>query len=439
MRAGDLGPTCGLSRRPNAEDRDRGPPPQKWHGQCGHTGRGRRYRSPATGEWRHYRQIEQSGWSGRASLDMMRRGLNLQVFAMIVKAYRHSAPHRDPRLRAGAEAERQMAHYLHRSFNEDPELHVLHNLRIEDPDRLDQDGSPRVCQIDHLIVHRWGMFIIESKSVREAVQVRPDGSGGDEWSRVYQSKETGMPSPIQQARRQSEVLRAFLQRRREELVGRMPFGVRTLAKATVGSDQRGFRNAPIQLVIAVSDGGRIDRLDGWKEPRKPFRVFVAKADLVPDKIRRELKRHRAGSSLLKVKPTGDYGLWSMEAGEAGTVAEFLVAQHAERPGPSTIRSNRAPVVCPPDRSSPIRARTASSVNAVCKHCGGRDLAARSGRYGYYWRCGACGKNTTMPKACPACAAVRQSDNQAVRIRKEGTTYFRACNACGTSTVIWIEA
>ncbi len=77
-----------------------------------------------------------------------------------------------------------MAHYLHRRFKGDPEAHVLHGLRIEDPDQPEQDGSPGVCQIDHLIVHRWGIFIVESKSVTEAVRVRPDGSGGDEWSRV---------------------------------------------------------------------------------------------------------------------------------------------------------------------------------------------------------------------------------------------------------------
>ena len=83
-------------------------------------------------------------------------------------------------------------------------------------------------------------------------------------------------------------------------------------------------------MIAVSDGGTITRLDGWKEPRKPFRVFVTKADLVPDKIVQELERHRAGSRLLHVKPTGEYGLWSMEESEATQVAEFLAEQHVDR-------------------------------------------------------------------------------------------------------------
>ena len=197
------------------------------------------------------------------------------------------------------------------------------------------------------------MFIVESKSVKEEVQVRPDGSGGDEWSRVYRNKKTGMPSPIQQARRQSEFLRAFLERHRKELVGRMPLGLRTIVNVVNGTDQRGFMRAPMQLVIAVSDGGRITRLGGWEEPRKPFRVFVAKADSVPDKIARELKRHRADARLLTLNPMGEYGLWNMEAGEAETVAGFPAARHAEPTSDLRAPSSRAPANGSQSRSSPV--------------------------------------------------------------------------------------
>ena len=123
-----------------------------------------------------------------------------------------------------------MAHYLDRRFANDREVHVFHGLRLEDREQREQDGSPGVCQIDHMIVHRWGMFIVESKSVTEEVCIRPDGSGGDEWSRVYLGGEKGMRSPIRQAERRSEFLRTILRRNRDELLGRMPFGLRTLAK-----------------------------------------------------------------------------------------------------------------------------------------------------------------------------------------------------------------
>ena len=351
---------------------------------------------------------------------------------MIAKPYEQKTTHLELRQRAGAAAERQMAHYLDRKFSQAPDAHVLHGLRLEDREHPETDGSPGVCQMDHLIVHRLGMFIIESKSVAEEVRVRPDGSGGDEWSRVYQGKEMGMASPVQQARRQSEFLRAFLQQHRQQLVGMVSIGLRTLVKVVKGTDQRGFENAPIQLVIAVSDKGRIRRCDGWKEPQKPFPVFVTKADLVPDKIGQELERHRKGARLLG-KPQGYYGLWSMEEQEAAGVAEFLAARHVDRSGAPPARLNRA---SPNQYSRPSRGKPSGggvTAKAVCKHCGARDLTARR-KFGYYWRCGACGKNTAMPTVCPACGAEgRRGD-----VRKAGPKYFRDCKACGTSETIWTE-
>ena len=198
------------------------------------------------------------------------------------------------------------------------------------PTSPNKNGSVGVCQIDHLVVHRWGFFLVESKSVTDVVQVRSDGDGGDEWSRTHHGKQTGIPSPIRQARRQSEFLRTLLQRHRKKLVGGFPLGLRTIAKLRADGDQRGFGYAPMQLVIAVSDAGRIQRLDGWKPPQKPFRVFVKKADLVPEEIEREVARHRAGASPLHVKPVGDYGLWSVQDEEVLRVAEFLAGRHVDR-------------------------------------------------------------------------------------------------------------
>ena len=349
---------------------------------------------------------------------------------MIVKPYEQGAVQRNRRQRAGAAAEEQMAFYLNRDFRDDEQVFVLNGIRLEDREQPEQDGSPGVCQIDHLVVHRWGLFIVESKSVAGEIRVRPDGSGGDEWTRVHRGKETGMPSPIQQAHRQSKFLRGFLQRHREDLLGKMPLGTRTIAKVATGSDQRGFKHAPIQLMVAVSDKGRIKRVGGWEEPRDPLRVFVAKADLVGDKICQELKAHRKATS-------SGYGRWSMEAAEAREVADFLAARHTDRPGA---------LPSPPKRTAPSRSRSKSrsqvdgsggSPNAACKHCGSEDLAARSGQYGYYWKCGACDENTGMPVVCSACGAKKGRDN-GVRVRKEKKTYFRECEACGTSETIWIE-
>lgn len=354
---------------------------------------------------------------------------------MITKPYEQKPPAATPRLRAGAAAERQMAHYLNRRFSHDPEVHVLHDLRLVDGAQPEQDGSTSgVCQIDHLLVHCWGMVIVESKAVTQEVRVRPDGSDGEEWSRVWQGRETGMASPIQQARRQAEFLRTFLDRHRAHLLGRQPLGLRTLTKVIQGTDQRGFLHAPIQVVIAISDTGRIRRMEGWEEPQQPFRTFVTKADLVPDKIGQELDRHRQGAGLFAT-PWDKYGLWSMEKSEAKQVAAFLAVQHMGRTGAPPARGNRGtrPDVRRPPPTTPTGGQR--TMTARCKHCDATALRAQSGRYGYYWRCSGCGKNTAMPLVCSACGT---TGRQRVRVRKDGPQYIRACQACGKTEPIWTE-
>ena len=259
---------------------------------------------------------------------------------MIIKAFAKTAQTGDRREQAGIGAEKQMAFYLNRSFGEDQEVFVLHGLRLEDRNQPEHNGFTGSCQIDHLLVHRWGFFIVESKSVTEEVRVRSDGSGGDEWTRTYSGEEFGMASPIQQAQRQSDFLRKFLQRHRAQLRGRVPFGLRSISKLINETDQRGFRHTPFQLMIAVSDNGIINRLDGWKEPRDPFQVYVTKADLVASKIAQELEQHRKGAKTGNRKKYGEYGIWQMEIPEVERVAEFLAAQHMGRPEALPVRSSR---------------------------------------------------------------------------------------------------
>ena len=357
---------------------------------------------------------------------------------MITKPYANRARSPDPRQRAGDDAERQMAHYLHRAFQQHPSVFVLHGLRLRDEAQAEQDGSPGVCQIDHLLVHRRGIFIVESKSVRGEVRVRDDGSHGDEWTRVYRGREEGMKSPILQAQRQADFLRAYLGHHDDRLLGRMPVGLRTIERVVAGSSQRGFDVMPIQIMVAISDGGTIRRIGGWKEDTKPFRVVLTKADLIPSKVDEELRRHRKGRNPLAL-PQGQYGLWDMTEDEASGVADFLAEHHVERPTGSESATPTAP-----DRqqrssdSAKARGNGANAALPACRHCSSIDLTANWGKFGYYWRCGACGKNTSMPTVCSSCGANGRRD-ASPRIRKQGPSYFRDCRGCGTSERIWTQS
>ncbi len=73
---------------------------------------------------------------------------------------------------AGAKAEEQMAFYLKRAFADDPNVYVFNDIRLQG----DDDDA---AQIDHLVLHRHGFVIVESKSVSTGVAVNEHG----EWVR----------------------------------------------------------------------------------------------------------------------------------------------------------------------------------------------------------------------------------------------------------------
>ncbi len=63
---------------------------------------------------------------------------------MIVKPSQSSTLPSDPKLRAGIEAERQLAFYLHRDFAGDADVLVLNDLRFVDLEQPEHDGKPGV-------------------------------------------------------------------------------------------------------------------------------------------------------------------------------------------------------------------------------------------------------------------------------------------------------
>ncbi|MCX7180748.1 MAG: nuclease-related domain-containing protein [Proteobacteria bacterium] len=95
----------------------------------------------------------------------------------------------DKYARAGRAAEEQMAFYLKRFFERKPDIHILNGIRLE------QDGD--AAQMDHLILHPYGVLIVESKSVQGKIQIKDDG----QWIRWYREKQSkGMASPHSRSR-----------------------------------------------------------------------------------------------------------------------------------------------------------------------------------------------------------------------------------------------
>jgi hypothetical protein len=283
---------------------------------------------------------------------------------------------------AGRKAEEQMAYYLRRFFGSSAEVDVLNYLRI--------DLAGEVAQIDHLLLHPYGLVIVESKSVAGSVQIKDDG----QWIRWFNKQPQGMRSPVTQAKMQVMLLKELLER-------------------TV--KQKGFFDqVRMDVLVAISDTGTIQ----W--PATGALAEVCKADQVPDRITNRVAQYRS--------ELGGAGALTTE--HRRVIGDFLCNVHKPLTRGSAVESKA---------SEPRAAYTESKVREpetrpkeglptkVCKHCNGHDLEVQHGKFGYYFLCRTCAKNTAIKFLCPSCRGEG-------RIRKQGKDFFAECKSCEASTL-----
>ena len=152
---------------------------------------------------------------------------------------------------------------------------------------------------------------------------------------------------------------------------------------------------------------------------------VCKADQVPDRIVGKVQQYRG-----EQRAPG-----ALSPAHRRVIADFLCKVHkplgrspvAEAASTESATSKLAtsvhePVVDPKGALPP----------KVCKHCGGLELEAHYGKFGYYFVCKGCSKNTGIKFLCPACGGEG-------RVRKQGKDFFAECKACDASTLLHSNA
>ena len=305
----------------------------------------------------------------------------------------------DPLVSAGRRAEEQMAFYLRREFKDEAGLHVLNGLRLE------RDGD--AAQIDHLILYRYGMIIVESKSVTIRVKINEQG----EWSRWFNGRAKGMSSPILQAQRQGKFLRDYLQDHRETLLGKM----------LLGRIQRTFTCMPLALIVAISDSGIIER------PKRLSLPEVCKADQVAGRIRELVGGYRKANSWTNLLGSDGGYVFSQE--EVSRITGFLTEHH--RPGTRfAALSDESHIAIKGSEPALTEAATPKpDDDLICRHCKSQCLAVQHGPYGYYLKCESCEGNTPIRLICKKCG-------RRERVRKNGIQFTAECEACATSRLFY---
>ena len=201
------------------------------------------------------------------------------------------------RLQAGIDAELQMAHYLKRRYGDDPSVRVFNDLRIVRDDEA--------AQMDHLLLHKHGLIIIESKSVSCELHINAHG----EFHRKYGRKKEGIDSPIEQAIRQGDLLRGLLIDHKERLRKKYLFG----------KMQGGFKYCPVNVLAAIS---RKAVITGSRKAVPELH----KADQITGAIDDIIEHHRRASKLT-TKYEEEWGLYTFTPDEIERVTQFLLDRH----------------------------------------------------------------------------------------------------------------
>lgn len=289
----------------------------------------------------------------------------------------------DKFVQAGLDAEKQMAFYLRRAFGDDPNVSVLNGIRLE----FNGDSA----QIDHLIIHKYGMIIIESKSITGKVTINDHG----EWSRQFKLP-IGMPSPVKQAERQAAFLKKYLDALGPKLPNDM--GI-----------QRTFNKLPFDVLVAISDKAIIKRSHFDN---------VCKADLIPDKINEIIKdcQKEKGFLSLSFRP------FIVSDNMREEICRFLIESHS--PLVPQILRTTAPVPLAQTKKQPH-----THAHFHCRKCNSTKLNILWGKYGYYFKCTECKENAPIKQICPKC-------NIKMKLRKEKNKFYTECTSCGETNLFY---
>ncbi|MCB2001377.1 MAG: NERD domain-containing protein [Rhodoferax sp.] len=155
-------------------------------------------------------------------------------------------------------AQDRMAYHLRRYFGKSEEVDVLNYLRV--------NSGTVVTQIDHLLLHPFGLLVIERESLPERVQIKDDG----QWIRWRGDEAVEIRSPITRAYLRALSLKAFL----DKYVKQKGF----------------FDSIELDVLVAVPDTDRIV----W--PSMGFLPEVCKTDQVHERVNQRILQCRRAAT-----------------------------------------------------------------------------------------------------------------------------------------------
>lgn len=308
-----------------------------------------------------------------------------------------------PLIAAGEKQESSVAFFLRRAFKEHNDVMVFNDLQLSHKDES--------AQIDHLIVYTYGFILIESKSINGEVRV----NSHQEWSRSWQGKWQGMPSPIKQVELQTSLLQQLLIDNCETILPKFMML------------QQGFGGRCWHSVCAISSNAIIER----EAIPKDISKRLVKSEFLVENLLDIMNLKSTLSRVINVLDTRP----AFNKNELAAICDFLLKENGKT-AKSSIKENIAAYTASESTALNQSAVVLSPLTQLpisCKHCdSAAQLQPNWGQYGYYVKCGHCNGNTPMKRSCPSC------QSKDTKVSKRGDNYNLKCGTCENETNLLIN-
>ncbi|MBA6294415.1 nuclease-related domain-containing protein [Colwellia sp. MB02u-9] len=309
-----------------------------------------------------------------------------------------------PKIKAGQKQELDVAFYLRRAFKDHDQVFVFNDIKLT--------HNNETAQIDHLIVHTFGFILIESKSITGEVTVNKY----EEWSRSYNGKWNGMPSPIKQVELQKDLLKKLLKDYDSELLNKL-LGIERL--------QKGFGGRQWEHLCAISSNSIINRDDAPSLIAKK----LIKSEFIVDTVTKLMDLSSSKPNSFTFFKAANRPWFNDD--EIIKICDFLLQKSTSEKATKEklLEKIESPQI---KLDTHVIKSTDSKEHAVlqlkCKECNTQNTLEPSwGKFGYYVKCINCSINTPMKAPCLSCSSKK------TKVNKKKEIYTLTCQDCETNS------
>lgn len=283
----------------------------------------------------------------------------------------------------GYKAEKDNAYYLNFAFKDNPHHVLLHDIRIE------HEG--KVAQIDHIIINRYGIEILESKSFTGELTIKGDGS----LNVTYGKKTQTFPNPIEQNNRHAQILSDFIKANMELASNHKLFGI------------------PISSTVLINPKTTLsnDTLPKGFERADSFST----------------NRNKSIDNMSTIEVFKTLGT-IMKIDRVKEIASFLVQQHKPK---SYDYAKKYPIK-KESTVQPIQSVIQEIPSKLCSKCKSPNMEIRYGKYSYYFKCLSCDGNTSIKLTCT-------NKDCKPKLRKSKLNFYHVCEVCDKNELFFTNS